>query len=418
MKSFNETIKNKNEITHSISLLKVIISSIEAYPEFNKTLSISKLDGEYLSSEIEPVTKKFNEDHEKISKSCIAKLKTNIYKLEELIKLNLDKRAVYNIEKRINYLDLKGIKKTYNQETNFKEKQIIDLKLTIKSLLEQLDKSLPLYAKLEKKDSNYVLIETLNNQITLKEIFEQISIENIVEDLILEDYEYYYYSQLGTDPLDYSYTELYTFDTKAEKLKKLKTIYPNIILAEKLAKLTKEKDSKLEKDTIEVSKLLLKIYQLQNLKDLLAKKEYNFTINHIDKLIRNIQEEILDLEKKIKKRISQEFSKIDIRKSIEESPKQIKELIQIVLDITANEAKKQFNYDLHDISYREIIKPELNQYQQLLLKENYNITQSIEELQELLSPTEEKKDISYNNRKKESSSYKKFLKKVLPRKKK
>src|SRR5699024_1678755 len=100
-------------------------------------------------------------------------------------------------------------------------------------------------------------------------------------------------------------------------------------------------------------------------KDLLAKKEYNFTISYIDKLIRNIQEEILDIEKKIRKRISQEFSKIDIRKSIEESPKQIKELIKIVLEITENEAKKQFNYDLHDISYREIIKPELNQYQQL-----------------------------------------------------
>lgn len=415
MKSFNDTIKNKNEITHSISLLKVIISSIEAYPEFNKTLNISKLDGEYLSSEIEPVTKKFNEDHEKINESCIAKLKANIYKLEELIKLNLDKRSAYNIEKRINVLDLKGIKKTYNQETKFKEKQIQDLKLTIKLLLEQLDKSLPLYIKLEKKDNKYILTETLNNQITLKEIFDQIGLNNIVDDLKLEDYEYYYYSQLGTDPLDRSYIELYTFDTKTEKLKKLKAIYPNIILTEKLAKLSKEKESKLVKDTIEVSKLLLKIYQLQNLKEFLVKKEYNFTISYIDKLIRNIQEEILDIEKKIKKRISQEFSKIDIRKSIEESPKQIKELIQIVLEITENEAKKQFNYDLHDISYREIIKPELNQYQQLLLKENYNITQPIEKLQELLSPTEEKKDINYNNTKKESPAYKKFLKKVLPR---
>lgn len=416
MKSFNDTIKKRTEIAHSINLLKIIISSIEAYPEFARTLKVSKLDGEYLNSEVEQINKTFHEDHKKVNISCITELKNNIYKLEELMKLSLDKRLDYNIEKRINYLDLKGIKKMYDQEKKFKQKQIANQKLIIKSFLEQLDNSLPLYLKLEKKDNNYILTEILNNKITLKEIFKEISIDNIIDDLKLEDYEYYYYNELGSDPLDNSYKELYIYDTKEENLKKLKAIYPNIIIAEKLTKITKDKENKLIKSTIEVSELLLKIHQLQNLKGFLRKKEYNFTIDYIDKLIINIEEKIERLKNKIKKKITQEISKINIKESLENNVTSVIELIRLIIEVTNAEAKKQFNYDLQEINYREIIKPELINYQQILLKENYNIIIPIYELQELISKKSDLNDKS--NKKNISKHTKKLLKKLIRKNKK
>ena len=45
-----------------------------------------------------------------------------------------------------------------------------------------------------------------------------------------------------------------------------------------------------------LAKLILKVEQLENLKEHLEKREYNLTVNHVTNLIKEIQEEISTLE--------------------------------------------------------------------------------------------------------------------------
>lgn len=387
MKSINDIIKTTNKCEHAIKLLEDIISSIKAYPELNETLSFSQVLDKNLNEYSEKITKKYNEEQIKITKSNILELENTLIKLKRTQKKYLDRKVNKNIEERIKYLNLEGIRKIYIQEGKRTKEQILKLKIKIEYLLKKADKSLTLYAKLEQKNNKYILIETLENKITLKEVFEKIPIENIVKDLELEDYEQDFYHQLETDPLDLTYKELYiSTDDKNIELNKLKNIYPNIIIAEKLAEINQESESKILKECIDLAKLILKTYQLENLKKYLEDKEYYYTINHINEIINNIQTEILNIENILNKKFFQEFSKLNIKESLKRQNKPIQELVQLVLEITENKAKAQVNYDYNNIYYREIIKEDMLNYQQFLLKDIYNITISIEELQELLNP--------------------------------
>lgn len=384
MKSLNETIKSTNNCEHSIKLLTDIILGIEAYPELHKTLEISKNIDKELNEYLEKINKECLLEHKKIDESNIRELKETLAQLEHLIKIKLDKSLNNNIEKRINYLNLENIKNTYQQDEKEKLQQISQLKSKIKNLLTKLDKSLPLYAQIKENDTGYTLIETLENKITIKEIFDKIPIEKICKDLELEDYEQDYYYQLEKEPLDLKYHELYIHGNEQSKLKKYKKLYPNIYVAKQLINIKKDGNPQVLANCIFLAKLILKVEQLENLKEHLEKREYNLTVNHVTNLIKEIQEEISTLEDKIDKTISQEISKLNIRKSLKEQDPKIKELIKTILEITENITKEKFGYNLNDIYYKKLIEEDLKKYQQVLLQTKYNISIKVEELKDLL----------------------------------
>ena len=192
MQNKKDYIKRTQNYEHSLKFLKDIIINIEAYPE------LSKLENKFQKK-----------DRVKLKESNILKIKKYLNKLDSLLRTTKDKTNDININKRleaINDLDLISI---YEKEKKLIEKKIINIKNKLKKELKKLDKNLNIYIKAKKNKKGYSITETLNNKTTINELFKKITIDDLIKDLKLEDYEEYFFKEYDSKNLDSKYYKLY-----------------------------------------------------------------------------------------------------------------------------------------------------------------------------------------------------------------
>lgn len=425
IEKINNLLISETKSDHSIKLIKDIIESIEAYPELYEVKKSDELKNkskkEY-EKEIIKIEQNYLKEKDKIDKSNLRIIKELLTEIEnKLIDLYNDKDKD-NIKSRIDYLNDNNLTEIFKKESKLKIKlkkqQINKLKLELKKELYNIDKNLTFYAKISENDSNFKLNETLNQETKLEELFKKISIEKLIDDIDLEEYVKEFYKQLGSNPLDSDYNNLY-IENKNPKLKNLRmSIYPNFKIITTLKnikfnnKKLNEEVKEIQKQSIEVVDLLIRVKQLENLQKYMEKNNYEITIKYIDEEIKQTKKIIIKKELKL----NQSTSMLNL-KNIPEKEKYT--FYKKLLEITADESKKKFNYNLGSIEYKQMIQQDVYNYQNFILDERYNIT--LEELNNLILNQEENTFInpkeydqaSKINTKKKKRSLRTFLKNKL-----
>lgn len=425
IEKINNLLISETQSNHSIKLLKDIIESIEVYPELykvKKSDEIPRSKQKDYKKELEEIEQNYISIKNKINSSNIKLIKELLTEIENKLIDFYNVNDKNNIKYRIKYLNdsklIEIFKKERKLKLKLKNKELDELKLKLKKELKNIDKSFLFYAKLTKTNNGFNLCETLNQETKLDELFEKISVEKLIEDMELEDYKKEYYKQLGSNPLDSDYYNLY-IENKNPKLNNLRiSTYPNFKIITTLKnikfndKKLNEEVKEIQKQSIEVADLLIRVKQLENLQKYMEKNNYEITTKYLEEEIKQTKQIIIKKELKL----NQETSMLNLKNIPEqEKYKFYKEL----LEITADEAKNKFNYNLGSFEYKQMIQQDVYNYQNFILAERYNIT--LEELNNLILNQEEDNSImskEHNqviktNYKKKKKSLREFFKNKL-----
>ena len=372
MQNKKDYIKRTQNYEHSLKFLKDIIINIEAYPE------LSKLENKFQKK-----------DRVKLKESNILKIKKYLNKLDSLLRTTKDKTNDININKRleaINDLDLISI---YEKEKKLIEKKIINIKNKLKKELKKLDKNLNIYIKAKKNKKGYSITETLNNKTTINELFKKITIDDLIKDLKLEDYEEYFFKEYDSKNLDSKYYKLYKLIDKKEKEKLRESVYPKLKILKTLNKLDNDKYINILNEGYLISDLLIKKKQLKNLLEYINKKSYKYTTIYINNQVNKINYIYSQKNEIIEQELKREISGIDLSK---DSLSQLdKELLYNILNSSKIEFENKLNYKNNSILYQEVLQDSLENYQENTLNEMYNLNLSLEKTKRLLHQKSKKK---------------------------
>lgn len=425
VEKINNLLISETQSNHSIKLLKDIIESIEVYPELykvKKSDEITRSKQKNYKKELEEIEQNYISIKNKIKSSNIKSIKELLIEIENKLIAFYNVNDKNNIKYRIKYLNdsklIEILKKERKLKLKLKNKELDELKVKLKKELKNIDKNLLFYAKLTKTNNGFNLSETLNQETKLDELFEKISVEKLIEDMELEDYKKEFYKQLGSNPLDSDYYNLY-IENKNPKLNNLRiSTYPNLKIITTLKnikfndKKLNEEVKEIQKQSIEVADLLIRVKQLENLQKYIEKNNYEITTKYIEEEIKQTKQIIIKKELKL----NQETSMLNLKNI----PKQEKyKFYKELLEITANESKNKFNYNLGSFEYKQMIQQDVYNYQNFILAERYNIT--LEELNNLILNQDEDNSImskEHNqviktNYKKKKKSLREFFKNKL-----
>ena len=202
--------------------------------------------------------------------------------------------------------------------------------------------NLNIYIKAKKNKKGYSITETLNNKTTINELFKKITIDDLIKDLKLEDYEEYFFKEYDSKNLDSKYYKLYKLIDKKEKEKLRESVYPKLKILKTLNKLDNDKYINILNEGYLISDLLIKKKQLKNLLEYINKKSYKYTTIYINNQVNKINYIYSQKNEIIEQELKREISGIDLSK---DSLSQLdKELLYNILNSSKIEFENKLNY--------------------------------------------------------------------------
>lgn len=374
MEEINNLLMTDISCDHSVKLLQKAITSIESYPTLYE---IRKLEEQPMVNKKEQneIKQDFNFYQKQLNNSNLNKIKSLLSEIE--ITLNLIYKTKYNdiTKNKIEIINNHIIKDLYNEEIFELENKLSKQKEELRKELNKLDKTLNCNLSFTREGDKIILDENIETKTSVKELFETVSIDKIIDEIDLENYKVIYYKELYGDPLDIEYNNL--FLSKENKNYLREHTYPILKVIKKLKTYYPNKYSELEKQSIRTSNIAIKVAQLENLNETI--KAYNFkrlsnylsksinslnkVINHNTIIITNIINNIIPKEN--------EIYKLD-----EQEQEFILDILNELLNITSEEAQIQCKYQ----DYGSYTKEAVSNYQQFLLTKKYNINFYVEKI--------------------------------------
>lgn len=413
MKSIKEVL-NIEICDHSLKLLQAVISSIESYPDLYKVskidnLNTSELSDKEVKKQINLIKEEVKIKRQKLATSNVKIIKDLLSKIELKLKYLSNKSDQINLDARINYLNNHTISAVFSLEKKEQIKELKELKKQLKKELQSVDKTLAFYAKLYTTDGKIVIEENLKIENNFENLFQLKSIEKLVDDINLEEDYQQYYQQLSPKAINSTYKNIY-LPTESNKLKKLRQIkYPNLKILSKLIKIDISTDNKkLEEKCIETADLVIKKAQLQDLSSYMQNNNFKLTKKYIEMEIHLLTKKIKENNSQIEQAIERKISKIDFKNIIINDNKNRQDAINLLKEIlkqTEKKAKTTFNFNSGNLTYREIIIDDLQKFQENLLRDDYNINLSLQEIYELFN-------IEFEDKNKDNNKLMKILKKI------
>lgn len=413
MKSIKEVL-NIEICDHSLKLLQAVISSIESYPDLYKVskidnLNTSELSDKEVKKQINLIKEEVKIKRQKLATSNVKIIKDLLSKIELKLKYLSNKSDQINLDARINYLNNHTISAVFSLEKKEQIKELKELKKQLKKELQSVDKTLAFYAKLYTTDGKIVIEENLKIENNFENLFQLKSIEKLVDDINLEEDYQQYYQQLSPKAINSTYKNIY-LPTESNKLKKLRQIkYPNLKILSKLIKIDISTDNKkLEEKCIETADLVIKKAQLQDLSSYMQNNNFKLTKKYIEMEIHLLTKKIKENNYQIEQAIERKISKIDFKNIIINDNKNRQDAINLLKEIlkqTEKKAKTTFNFNSGNLTYREIIIDDLQKFQENLLRDDYNINLSLQEIYELFN-------IEFEDKNKDNNKLMKILKKI------
>ena len=164
-------IKRTQYYNHSLKLLKDIIINIEAYPEIDQ---INKL---YTSDNYDKKLAEKNKEiaNKIIKESNLDNIKEEISKIEELLINNDNNITNQSIIKKIEYLNDYHLENIYHEEKTLIFKKFQNMTQKLENDLKKLNKEIPLYIEITNTKNGYSITETINNKLTIGELFKIVS---------------------------------------------------------------------------------------------------------------------------------------------------------------------------------------------------------------------------------------------------
>ncbi|MBR3161187.1 MAG: hypothetical protein IKF19_00450 [Bacilli bacterium] len=375
MPNNKDFIKKTQYYNHTLKLLKDIIINIEAHPEIDKMNNLYNLEN-YNEELAEKNKQKANK---LIRESNLNKIKTLLSEIEDLSIKHNNKIKNNDIIKKIRYLNDYNLEQTYQKEKEIITQKIINKTKQLQNELNKLNKEIPLYIEITNTKNGYSITETINNELTIGDIFKIIPIKELTKDLKIEEYEENLYADLEKNSIKSNYN---LYSNNIENISQLrKKFYPELKIIKKLKKNSNNLSFLLKEGNL-IADLLIMEKQLEDLLSNLSTENYKKTSEYLNRKINILTHIINAKQKNFFQEIKKELPKLNFSKN-EYSTLEL-EILNVSLENSEQEFKEKFNYKNNNIIYQEVLKEDLENYQKKIIKEEFNLELSPKKIKKLI----------------------------------